>query len=355
MRFTSVSRVAGLVLGLGALTFGGCALETSSDVAEQGGPAVNETVGSVQQAICDPIKSDFCCDSTKYASCNVMRTPGNTDFEIKIYHCPETVESTGVTSWCAVEPGWTLIGGGGAVVGADPTKGAIVVNRPEHLFPDDLHSLQTYRSWEVYAVGRERGTKVSISAWAIGIKMAGYDNVKNLSPIHLSWSDWTQPFTSRPQSRCQVPAGQILLSGGWDSGFDNDHRIWVVDSFPDGMRNGSWIVNGSDLGHTFVDSVQASCISIEPCPSRWSSCFSDRRISRSTSSVGTGMRLAAAITPDGFLTTGVGFSSSSWYAPMYSLFPYNVESAPQGAAIAGVYPFGNATAAVTAFATALAR
>jgi hypothetical protein len=284
-----------------------------------------------------------------------MTTPGNSDFKIKFYHCPQTLEYTDVSSLCPVEPGWTLIGGGGAVVGADPTAGAIVANRPELLFPDDLHALQKYRTWEVRAVGREFGTKVAVSSWAIGIKMAGYDNVNNMSPIHESWSDWTQPFSSRPQSRCQVPAGQLLLSGGWDSGFDRSNRMWVVDSYPDGMRNGTWIVNGSDLGHTFIDSVQASCISIEPCPSRWSSCFSDRKILRSTGAVGTGMRLAAAITPDGFLTTGVGFSSSSWYAPTYSLFPYRVESAPQGAAIAGVYPFGNATAAVTAMATALAR
>jgi hypothetical protein len=352
--FISGSRAARLVLGLGALALGGCVLETGGDVTRESDVVAGEAVGEVQQAICNPATSDTCCDSSKYTSCSVITTPGNTDFKVKFYHCPATPESMAPSSTCEVEPGWTLIGGGARVVSPNVSQGVVTANKPDQTFSD---SLQVNRRWRVSSVARDFGDAHAISAHAIGMKMAGYDNVNHLSPIKVTWSGWAMPFSSRPQAGAQVPAGELLLGGGWDAGSGSlGHRMWVVDAYPVGMRNGTFVVNGSDLDRNLVDSVQAYAISIARCPSRWSSCFSDRRITTSTGPTGTGQRRAAAITAPGFLTTGIGFNSSSWHAPVYDLFPFAISpSAPQGSAIAGIYPIGLESAAVTAMTTALAR
>lgn len=356
MGFILASRAVRLVLGFGALALalGGCILETEGDVGAEPDVGAGETVGEVQQAICNPATSDSCCDSTKYTTCSLLTTPGNTDFKVKFYHCPTTAESMNPSSSCEVEPGWTLIGGGARVVSPNVSQGVIQVNRPDQTFSD---SLQVNRRWRVASAARDFGDAHAISAHAIGIKMARYDNVNHLSPIKVTWSGWVMPFSSRPHARAQVPSGELLLGGGWEAGPGSlGRRMWIVDAYPEGMRNGTFVVNGSDLGRTFVDSVQAYAISIARCPSRWSSCFSDRKIVTSTGTTGTGQRLAVAITDPGFLTTGIGFSSSSWHAPVYDFFPFAISpSAPQGATIAGIYPIALESAAVTAMTTALAR
>lgn len=91
--------------------------------------------------------------------------------------------------------------------------------------------------------------------------------------------------------------------------------------------NGTWRVSASNLGTCQLGDVVGIGISIDSCPDRWSTCFSDSKVVSATSASGTGIRTAFAANPGaGYLLAGVGFNSNGWLRPLDALVPV----APRG-------------------------
>lgn len=301
-----------------------CAFDTGT--AEQV-EATEAAPGEAQQALCDPKTSDDCCNSAQYSQCFLQPAPANADFKIKIYHCKDTGPGYLHRATCPVEPGWTVIGGGGEVMGVPVGDAQLLSSRPS----DDIH---TNLYWRVQSADTRHVNYGNLALFSIGMKMKGYDNSspENYAPIQVSYA--RGQYGGRSTATVQVPNGQLLIGGG----FNTRERLYVVDAYATGMLNGSWIVNGSDFGFDMPYFVEAYAVSVDLCPSRWSSCFSDRKIVRNDSDTGNDIQAAFAMNQaDGFYPTGVGFISSSWERTVFRAIPIPAQYAQNGGAAVGTW------------------
>jgi hypothetical protein len=343
-----------MFLAIAATVATGCAF----DAASVGEGEQSERIGEQEQPLADLVLcptciqppldflSDSYCDPKKYESCSLQADGPNADLKIKIYQCPVVgPHDYYLRTSCEVEPGWTVIGGGGQILDAAADKVVLDGSFPDAGLwaPDHVrekwvaeHDMKGERLWRVGSSVVVGGTPRPhrLKAFAIGIKLKGYDNVKHFAPVRVIWSDayrayWTTPPAveeTRPKAAVKVRAGDILLGGGY---IVHEAPVSVpgpgmaiVYAYAQGMLDGTWHTAASNLGSGALGHVQAVAISIDSCPDRWSTCISSRKKTSDTSSNGTGTRAAFAQSPgDGYLLTGMGFWSSNWNRPLATLFP----------------------------------
>jgi hypothetical protein len=345
------------------LTLSGCVLDTTSAADGPGEEPAGEQrqtlvthIGFCPQCLlpllCNPLLSDDCCDPSKYESCSLQAEGPDADVKVKLYQCRVVgPENYRIDTHCEVEPGWTVIGGGGQVLDADADDVKLAISYPEagYFFPED--DMRGARKWRVATGRREEPRPHRLKPYAIGIKLRGYDNVNHFAPLRVTSSGWTTKELARPSTTVKVRPGDILLGGGFSLATLRPSlgpSLGVVRAYAEGMLEGTWHAAASNVGNGSLGDINGVAISIDSCPDRWSSCFSARKNVTEQSSTGTGLRTATPQSPGGgYLLTGMGFWSNNWNRPLNAML-----QVPGGARISTI---GDASGHVTGQALHLRR
>jgi hypothetical protein len=161
---------------------------------------------------------------------------------------------------CAVEPGWTLVGGG-ATVHRDynSTAGALLTGS----FPEFQ-----YNRWR--ATSKSHIYQVPHMLWvaAIGMKLGNLSASQLQSNMIVSVAQ-SQGSQSHPSVSSPVPSGMLLIGGGARALYSGAGQL-LTESYPFGN---SWHAKSKD--HHFADpgQVLAYAIAINQCPTGFGACL----------------------------------------------------------------------------------
>jgi hypothetical protein len=277
---------------------------------------------STQEAAVDCGAPDGCCDPAVYEDCSVTgySAPNSARIVVTYYACPASAQSTTPSTVCRVEDGYYAIGGGAFTLGT--FAAALSMSRP---------LVGSNGGWAAASKGILGPVNHSVKAYAVGMKL--YNSAGRAVNIDADIHEhlfFPSSNGDRISGSVTVPAGQLLLGGGFTAGVEG---TFAVDAYATGMLKGKWSVNGKQF-RAGAPSLFGSAISLSRClpASNPIVCFGPRSIDEETSAGGPALQAAvAANTHSAQAVVGAGIISSSWSRPIWAMMPL-----PPG-------PFGSST------------
>jgi hypothetical protein len=269
--------LAALVLGSGI----GCA----PDVVDE------DSVGSQSEAL---TSTDY-VDSTGFV-------------HIRVKVCDFGASSHIPFSFCAVDAGFVLVGGGAEVEGSASGGGILIESFPSG------------SSWVARSKDHVTSYLHRIRAYSVGMSLTGMSAATLGTLVKLTVA--TSGVSNRPSVSVNVPAGHILLSGGALVGY-NGAGLLLTGSYPSG--DFQWTVTAKD--HQVADTglVQAYVISIPVCLNNVLPRCLITSVQATSAFVPTGYGVASLNTPPGYAPLGVG-GRANWSGQgrlLTDIFPSN--------------------------------
>lgn len=206
-----MKRISGILLAVGSIGALGC--------GEMDG-AISEETGVAEQALV------VSCSSGPSGSTCVEYTDGAGLLTVRIKTCPRSPAASGVqTLQCPGESGFSLIGGGGNVVGT-PRPGALLTG--SFLRPTAPNI------WEARFKTHLGGGAYQAQAYSISLKVAGWSATKLAGALKYVTStvggDGSAPA---PKTSATLPSTYTLIGGGGYVESDDDGPgLLLQDSHP---------------------------------------------------------------------------------------------------------------------------
>jgi hypothetical protein len=273
--------------------------EASPQIEHREGPAL----------VCN--QANGCCDRAIYDDCIVEMKSTANGYRVVVstFICRATDQSVTPSSSCRVDPTDYSIGGGVVVLdtlGAAPTSSLPIAGLGG--------------GWKATSAGISGPVTHRLQTYAIGLQVldSSLRSVNIGNDIHRYAFSANTGDPNRLSGTLTVPAGDLLIGGGWSAG----GGAFAVDSYATGMLGGKWHLNGRQF-RAGTAQLSGVAIGLSRCLPAANPvfCFGTRGIIEVASPDTGGIVGAVANnTHSAQFVVGVGAMSSSWERPIWGLY-----------------------------------